>query len=334
MRDKPQQVAFNLTAPAGERFDAAEQLSKAHMPLRSELIPSEDIQPVIDHIVNGFAEQEMMRKASGRQLVPFPQKKKGERGMQSVYLDDLQIFAGGDYFDKPSPLGFDSMRNMVEQTPVLNAVILTRIRQVSRFCRPQEEDNAPGFVIRHVDKDHQLTDDEKDSIKTLSRFVSNCGFEFNPRQRQRLKRDNFTGFMSKIIRDTLTMDAAAIETEYKRDKAKGMDGFYAVDGATIRLCSEDGYRGDDELFAVQVVQGTVRTAYTYDDLIYTPRNPRTDVRLAGYGLSETELLIRVVTGFLNAMTHNIKGFDDNAIPKGMLHLSGDYDAQDMAAFKR
>lgn len=334
MADKPDQTAFNFYAPQDERYDANQQLSKAYAPLASELIPAENIQPVIDHIVNGFAEQQMMQKAQGRVIVPFPGKKKIQRGPQSVYLDDLQIFASGDYFEKPSPLGFDSMRQMVDQTPVLNAVIMTRIRQISRFCRPQEADDTPGFVVRHADKEHQLTNGENESIQMLHRFINNCGWEFNPRQRQRLKRSNFTGLMSKFVRDTLTMDAAAIETEFKRDKSRGIDGFYAVDGATIRLCSETGYQGDDEIFALQLVQGRIRTAYTYDDLIYVPRNPRTDVRLTGYGLSETELLIRVVTGFLNAMTYNIKGFDDNSIPKGILHLSGDYDVNDLAAFKR
>ena len=72
---------------------------------------------------------------------------------------------------------------------------------------------------------------------------------------------------------------------------------YAIDGATIRLCTEEGYRGDDEVFALQVVQGNIRAAYTYDDLIYVPRNPRTDVMVGGYGMSETELLIQTVTGF-------------------------------------
>jgi hypothetical protein len=45
-------------------------------------------------------------------------------------------------------------------------------------------------------------------------------------------------------------------------------------------------------------------------------------------------LVRVVTGFLNAMTLNIKGFDSNSIPKGMLHLSGNYSKGDVEAFKR
>lgn len=333
MSDKPLDTAADPRAPAAERADAQAALAKSGG-LAEQLLPSAEIQPVIDHILADLEEQQML-KARGK-IIPFPSdaQKKRQRGPQSVYLDDLQVFANGDYFDKPSPLGFESLRQMVEQTPILNAVIMTRIRQVTRFCRPQEASDMPGFEIRHVDPDHELTDAERESIRQLTRFVNNCGWEFNPRRRQRLKRDAFSAFAAKLIRDSLTMDSAPIETEMKRDKSRGIDGFYAVDGATIRLCDEDGYHGDDELFAVQVLQSRVRTVYSYDDLIYVPRNPRTDVRLAGYGLGETELLIRVVTGFLNAMTYNIKGFDDNAIPRGIMHLSGSYDAKDLNAFKR
>lgn len=139
--------------------------------------------------------------------------------------------------------------------------------------------------------------------------------------------------MGRSVRDSLTMDSAPIELEWKRDKTLGIDGFYAVDGATIRLCTEEGYHGDDEIFALQLVQGQITTAYSFEDLVYECRNPRADVTAAGYGLSETELLIRVVTGYINAMTYNIKGFDSNAIPKGMLHLNGNYDDKDIKAFK-
>ena len=332
LKDDVNQIAFDLRAPDGERYDAQAQLSKAHMPLASALLPPENIQPVIDWIVGDLESQSLMKGRSA-QVIQFPRKSQGQRGMQSIYLDDLQIWAQGEYFEKPSPLGFDSLRLMVEQTPVLNAVIMTRIRQVSRFCQPQEDD-GPGFIIRHIEKGHKPNADEKQSMKLLTKFFQNCGWEFDPRRRKRMRRDNFVQFMAKFTRDSLTMDSAPIETEMKKDKSLGVDGFYAVDGATIRLCAEDGYQGDDEIYAVQVTNGLIRTAYTYDDLIYEPRNPRTDVRLAGYGLGETELLVRVVTGFLNALTYNIKGFDDNAIPKGMLHLSGDYSQSDLTAFKR
>lgn len=331
-KDDERQVAFDLSAPPVERYDAQRQLAKSHMPLASALLPAENIMPVIDWINNDLAEQALMKSRSTN-VIPFPQAAKGKRGMQSVYLDDLQIWAQGEYFEKPSPLGFDSLRMMVEQTPILNAVIMTRIRQVSRFCQPQQGD-GPGFSVCHAEQGHKPSAEETQSMKLLTKFFKNCGWEFDPRRRKRLKRDNFTQFMAKHVRDSLTMDSAPIETEMKKDKRLGIDGFYAVDGATIRLCAEDGYQGDDEIYAVQVTNGLIRTAYTYDDLIYEPRNPRTDVRLAGYGLGETELLVRVVTGFLNALTYNIKGFDDNAIPKGLLHLSGDYSTEDLAAFKR
>lgn len=333
MSDQARSVAFSDAAPQAERTEALAELQKAHAPTISDLLPTAELREVINYIAGEYQEASMMKAA----VVPFPSKaaKAGERGMQSVRLDDWSLSIQGDYWERPSALGFDALRAMVEQTPVLNAVVMTRVRQVQRFCRVSEQNvDHPGFEIRHVDRNHQIQTQELDSIRLLNRFMSNCGWEFNPRRRKALRRDSFTNFMAKVVRDTLTMDSAAIETEWKRNKALGMDGFYAVDGATIRLCTEEGYRGDDEVFALQVVQGRISTPYTFESLIYEPRNPRSDVRACGYGLSEVELLVRVVTGFLNAMTYNIKGFDSNSIPKGMLHLSGNYTTQDVDAFKR
>lgn len=334
MADDPREVAFNPAAPAPERFDAQAELSRAYRPLASELLPPDSVRQVIEAIQDGLAEQDML-KASRANVVQFPGRHRPvpREGMKSVYLDDLQIFAHGEYFEKPTPMGFDSLRQMMEQTPILSAIMLTRIRQVTRFCAPSE-DGGMGFEIVHRDRAHEVTDQEKQSFNLLSRFFQHSGWEWNPRARRRLKRDPFPSFMAKLVRDTLSMDAAPIETEFRRDRSLGISGLYAVDGSTIRLCTDEGYEGDDSIFAVQVVQGRIATTYTTDDLIYEVRNPRTDVRLAGYGQSECELLIRIVTGFLNALTMNIKGFDENSIPKGVLHLTGNYANEDLAAFKR
>ncbi|WOL24211.1 portal protein [Yersinia phage fHe-Yen8-01] len=298
-----------------------------------------DMAPLIQHIAQSYADQEFHKALQKPNIIPFPSKAIQEgktRGMQSVWLDDRQVQILGDWYEKPTNFSFDMMRHMVDKTPILSAVVMTRIRQIKRFCRASEKGVGPGFQIRLKEQNGtvKLAKVEQDSINALQEFITNCGWEKNPRTRSRLKRDNFSGFMSKTVRDSLVLDSAPIETEFKRNKSLGMDGFYAVDGATIRLCTEDGYRGDDEIFALQVVQGNLRTAYTYNDLIYVPRNTRTDVLNGGYGMSETELLVNTVTGFLNAMTYNQKYFDSNAIPKGLLHLSGDYSTEDMASFKR
>lgn len=338
MSDHARAVAFNEAAPPDERADAMAELQKSAMPRAlSDLIPASNIQPIIDYINRDLEDQAMAKAMRGNKVIPFPggrDQRNAERGMQSVWIDDLQININGDWFERPGQFSFDAMRAMVEQTPVLNAVIMTRQRQVARFCRPQKGGKGPGFKIASKENLENVDDNEQQTMKLLESFVLNSGWETKPRQRMRLKRDNFTNLMSKLVRDSLTMDSMAIETEWKRDKSLGLDGVYAVDGATIRLCSEEGYRGEDEIFALQVVQGQVRTAYTYDDLVYVPRNPRTDVIAGGYGLSETELLIRVVTGFLNAFTYNTKFFDSNAIPKGVLNLYGNYSDEDITSFKR
>lgn len=336
MADDARSVAFDPRAPASERFDAQAELASKVKPSASGLIPRQDLMPIIDMIRADLDETQMVKAASG-QIIPFPgehtNRGLGTRGMKSVYLDQLQIFVSGDYYEKPSPLGFEQLRQMVEQTPILNAVIMTRIRQISRFCQ-MSEDGGPGFEIRHVDRSHKLTPEEEESTKLMARFIANCGWEFSPRKRKMMKRDSFTQFMAKSVRDSLTFDAAPIETEFKRDRSLGLDGFYAVDGSTIRLCTDEGYEGDDRIYALQVIQGRIATAYSHDQLVYEVRNPRTDVRLAGYGMGECELLVRVVTGFLNAMAYNSAGFDNNAIPKGILQLTGDYDSGDLVAFKR
>lgn len=329
-------VATDLRAPTDERHDAQVEFHKSHgvSGLAAELLPAEDIAPVIDRIHDILAEQDMAKAARGN-LIKGPWKARPSiEGGQSVFLDDFQIQTQGPYWDRPGILGFDSMRAMVEQTPILNGIILTRIRQVNRFCRPRMGDTGPGFVIEHVDPSVELSEAQQAQVKSLTQFVINCGHETDPRRRKRMKRDNFRGFLGKSVRDTLTLDSNPIETEFKRARALGIDGFYAVDGATVRLCTEEGYEGDDEVFALQVIQGQIRTAYTYDDLVYEVRNPRTDVTACGYGYSETEMLIRTVTDLLNAITFNGSFFNKNSIPRGLLQVFGNFDQGDVSAFKR
>lgn len=334
MADRPIEVAFNPAAPRDEQQDAMTQASKAAMP---SSVP--DLSNLINRIKEEFEEEEMTKALAGNRYVEpslqsFSARNKFD-GMQSVFLDERRIQTIGEYYEPTGHFQFDMMRQMVDNTPVLSAVIMTRQRQLKRFCRVQEGGRGPGFKIRLRDSGGRLGENEMRSISLLEGFFTNCGWERNPRARARARRSDFSGFMAKQVRDSLIMDSAPIELEWKKDKSLGIDGFYAVDGATIRLCTDETAHGTkDEVFAIQVVQGSIRSKYTYDDLIYVPRNPRSDVMIGGYGMSETELLIKVVTGFLNAMTHNLKYFDSNSIPRGILNLSGDYANEDLAAFKR
>lgn len=326
--DNPFTAAFNPQAPVAERTDALAGLHRAHLPDDTGLLPADAVQELL-----AWVQEAELAKA----LVAHPSyaAQHGRAGMQSVGLDEFQARSQGEYWERPLTLTAEGLRSMVTQTPVLNAVILTRTRQVQRFCRICDSDTGlPGFQVGHVDRKHSPSRAELEQMAVLNKVISHCGFEFSARRRKALRRDSFAQLMAKATRDSLVLDAVALELELKNTRDLGIDGLYAVDGATIRLCPEQGYRGDPDIYAVQVVNGQVRTAYRYEELIFEPRNPRSDVASAGYGFPEAELLVRVVTCFLNAMALNSNVFDKNSIPKGVLHLFGNFDSNDVAAFRR
>jgi hypothetical protein len=322
-------------APASEKHDAQMEIAAASRPSNSLVDQMGGLLPMIARIGAELTEGQMLlAKASNQSEFASARNAAIPKvGMRSVYLDEMQVFSGSDYYEKPTDLSFDALRQLVKAVPVLAAVIRTRVRQVARFTSPSE-DGGLGFEIRHQDRQKKLTGDDKAGAQLLTKFIQNCGWEFNPRRRKGLKRDSFAQFMAKSVADTLSLDSCPIETELKRGANYGIDGFYAVDGTTIRLCTEAGYQGDDEIYALQVVQQRLVSSYTRETLIYEVRNPTTDVTAVGYGQSEAEWLVRIITGFLNAMTYNTSAFDNNAIPKGVLNISGDYGEEDRTAFKR
>lgn len=324
-------TAHNPAAPADERTNALSDAQKSVMPSSVS-----DMMPLVKFIQEQQLEQDFEKSLAKQNIIPFPSAaiRDGKPGMQSVWLNDTYGNSMGEWRERWSGMNFDMLRGMVDQTPILSAVVMTRIRQVQRFLRPNTGGTGPGFQIALKDPAARLGAEEQKTVALLQGFFTNNGWESNPRRRARLRRDNLSTFMAKSVRDSLTLDSAPIETEYKRDRSLGLDGFYAVDGATIRLANEIGYRGEDEIYALQVVDGNIRAAYTHDDLVYIPRNPRTDVLSGGYGLAEPELLVKTVTGFLNAFTYNTSYFDKNSIPKGILHMSGNYDQSDIASFRR
>jgi hypothetical protein len=229
--------------------------------------------------------------------------------------------------------GFEFCRQVVFQTDVIKAIILTSQREVLPFTRLSRDEGQFGWRIARRDsrdKGQKLTGDEEKEVTHLELMLLNSGDEFDIRKRARLHRDSMEMFCKKILWDTLSLDAAPVEWVAKN--GGHLAGIYNVPGDTIRLCTEQGYEGDDEIRAVQVVDSMPYVAYGYDDLLYPIRNPRTELFAGGYGYAEPEMIIRAMTNYLNAVNYNAAGLDRNAIPRGILTLFGEYNQRQVAAF--
>ena len=192
---------------------------------------------------------------------------------------------------------------------------------------------------------------EKDK-KAVEEWIAKCGhMENRPFDK---KKWNFDAALRAWTRDTLTYDMYA--TEIVPDGAGRPHYWFPTDAGTIKFSSIDlaKYKQlaenflnldilyperqvkamekqkvlelNDDLLEkeaykyVQVIRGKIERAYTEDELKVGIRNITTDIYNNGYGLSEIELCVSLITGHLNAEFYNQAYFTQGFSAKGILHI--------------
>lgn len=188
--------------------------------------------------------------------------------------------------------------------------------------------------------------------REVEKYVLNCGrTENRPFETQKW---NFEAAVRAWTRDTLTYDLYA--TEIVPDRAGRPHHWFPVDGGCVKYSSPElkNYKDVAETFInmdilypennkiteekrkvielkpelleknlykwCQIIRGKVERAYTADELKVGIRNITTDIYVNGYGVSELELLVSLVTGHLNAEFYNQAYFTQGFSAKGILHI--------------
>lgn len=255
-----------------------------------------------------------------------------------AYYDNTEFGMGnfslsGDYKEKESPLSFDLLKEISKSVAPIAAIVNTRIDQVALFTKPSRYslDNK-GYRVRLKEVDRTPTNDEIEEIKLLEDFIYNCGATTDR------KRDNFETFIRKSLRDSLVLDQWNFEITYK-DNGQPYE-FFAVDASTIRSASEtfepddivdeDGEvidhptdEDEEDVAFVQIIDGQVRAWFTADEMAHAIRNPRTDVNVQPYGLSEIELIIKQLASYNEAEDYNMRFFRQGGMTKGILNIKED-----------
>lgn len=221
----------------------------------------------------------------------------------------------------------------------------------SKDSKSDDEVEAFNFELERKARE-KLAQKFESARKAVEEYVANCG-KLDNRPFETTKW-NLDAALRAWVRDTLTYDLHA--TEKVPDRAGRPHHWFPIDGGTVKKASRDLRRYkdaaqnffnidilypektkeaqerekvielDEKLLEkdmykwVQVIRGRVERAYTSDELAVGMRNVNTDIYNNGYGISELELLINMVTGHLNAEYYNQAYFTQGFSAKGILHI--------------
>lgn len=258
---------------------------------------------------------------------------------KSFIVDPLDFNNNFGYKDKPFSLSYQSLARMAK-TPIINAIIKTRKNQIADFAEPQADRYSTGFVIR---KKKRLGEPERDNtmeewrkIEQIQEIILNCGINHS------WHADDFESFIRKIVDDSLTYDQMTFEIV--TDRKGDLFEFLATDASTYRVADsydDDEYNKQDKVAIngyfpsyVQIYQGSVKSEFYPWELCFGIRNPTTNILNAGYGISELEELIGVVTSMLFADDYNKRFFSQGSAPKGLLKVKGNVNEKQLQAFRQ
>ena len=252
---------------------------------------------------------------------------KGERIQESksIIEDPLAIVHSLGFKEKPTSLSYDILKKMAVKNSVIAAIVQTRINQISTFSQPARYTrDGVGFEIKLRNPKDKPNKEQKAVILSLEAFLENCGFKYDP------SRDNFDTLLRKIVRDSLVYDQLTFEIV--PDRIGRPAEIHAVDASTIRAANVEPEEGDDyitpdtryinDIRWVQVLDNNVVSEFGSSELAFAIRNPRTDINIQPYGLSELEILTQQVTAHLWAEEYNSRYFSQGGTTKGILNLKG------------
>ena len=274
---------------------------------------------------------------SGMNLV----KSMPTRERKSFIEPPLMLMESLNYKDKPSSLTYNTLYQMSVKNSVVGAIINTRVNQVSSFTKPARfSRDKLGYEIRLKNPDAIPTEEQTRLVSALETFIENCGYEKNN------SRDDFEQFIRKVTRDSLVYDQLTFEIV--PDRLNRPAEILAVDASTIRSASADFQyetymseippKKNEKVEYVQVIDGTVQTWFTSNELAFGIRNPRTSIYLQPYGFSELEQLITQITSHLYAEEYNMKYFSQGGTTKGIINLKQDpngvMNTEQLESFKR
>lgn len=256
--------------------------------------------------------------------------------IQSVFSDPNDLSGNGKGFkDSKGILSFEVLRRM-GNIHIIRSIVNTRIEQIQNFLHFSEDNQKEGFTIRKKtslfkEEKKEISSAEKKKIEEIVEFLMNSGFN-----EKWDNIDDFQTFVRKIAFDSLTLDQLAFEVV--RDKGWNIKKYRAVDASLIRFLDSVDPKQRERLEDYRFKGYLPRFCMTWDEqilinpttkepILYYPwelgfgiRNKSSDIRKNGYGTSELEILVELITGVLWSIQYNMNNFSIGSTPKGFINV--------------
>jgi hypothetical protein len=269
-----------------------------------------------------------------------------------LYAPDNEFYNGMGYKTALKVVPFEFLRSM-GGTPIIFSVISTRINQILDYGTFSTDMDKPGWTIRkrlgRFETEYENTDQDKRAIEKIVDFLENGGLDA-----KFTIHNDFHDFLKVFPKDLLELDQGCFEIQ----RTRGGDplSYDTVDGATVRLLETidpnyDQANGKYELlnfkgheylpYYCQVWRERVlRNPRTKQEVIWYPwemcfaaRNKTSNIMQNGYGQSELEVLMRVVTWLLESMEYNGRFFTNGSNPRGFFTMKGGVDPKMLNDFR-
>lgn len=285
------------------------------------------------------------------------QQKNGKRAPQpeikSILWNPSEIgFNGKGYRDPNNGISFGTLNRMGEIF-IVKAIINTRIEQVQNFLKYSIDDQKPGYQIRYKknpgsagSENKELSQKDKKIVDYIVKFLEEGG-----ENDKWACEDNFQEFTRKVLRDSLVLDQMSFELV--RSRSMNLKKYRAVDSSLIRQLDTNDPRymqmfenfrwhGYLPRYAMVWDGQIIRHPATDEYVVFYPwelgygiRNKSTNVLRNGYGCSELETLIEIVTWILWGMQYNGNFFKQGSQPKGFINVkNGNIDQGTLNEFRQ
>jgi hypothetical protein len=269
-----------------------------------------------------------------------------------LYAPDNEFYTGLGYKTAVKVVPFEFLRSM-GGTPMIFSVISTRINQILDFANFSTDADRPGWTIRkrlgRFETEYENTDQDKREIEKIVDFLENGGEEA-----KFTVHNDFHDFLKIFPKDMLELDQGCFEVQ----RTRGGDpvSYDCVDSSTVRLLEtiDPNYDQQNGKYEPLTFQGHTYLPHycqvwrerilinpkTKQEVIWYPwemcfavRNKTSNIIQNGYGQSELEVLMRVVTWLLESMEYNGRFFTNGSNPRGFFTMKGGVDPRMLNDFR-